>query len=155
MKKLLLTLTVAVLSSFAGDTFAAGGKAPIDIPGIIITPPGHDGGSGGGGGHHNSITCVSKNSATKRAYVAKGLYQSRIQTRALEACLDKAYYANRCGNATCENQRVRSNIEVVAQNSSTRRSYHGRANTRVEAKAIAMNKCLSSAYYASRCNIVR
>lgn len=135
MKNLLLTITLL----FSGSTaFAGGDKGPIEV---VVGPS-------------TSYACVSTNRRTGYSYVRKSSTRSFAQSNALDYCLNNSRRSRACSSARCARE-TNGLKRVVVENGRTGRLFRAQAFTRLEARAIAMNRCLNTVRDPNRCYVVR
>lgn len=135
----------------------------------------------GAGGEN---VCVVQNESvfSRRHFIARGLTQLEAESAATNGCLASASFASDCGVAQCvrdENniERVQARVDInigkgqidlsvvgmrlgaqcMSRNTSAfdKMTYLAKAGTELEAKAMAIDSCLSQASFASDCAFVR
>lgn len=131
MKKLLV---IFVLLLSQTQAFAGGGKGPIEI---IIAPS-------------DTFVCVSKNTKTRRHFVRKSSTRSFAKSAALDTCINNTNRARQCTDANCAKES--GNLKrVYVENKRSGRMFSAVAYTRLEAKAVALNRCLRNARRPGLC----
>lgn len=135
MKNFLMAVALVLTGATA---FAGGDKGPIDV---VIGPS-------------TSYACVARNQNTGYSYVRKSSSRSFAQSSALDYCLNNSRRGRACSNARCA-QETNGLKRVVVENGRTGQRFRANAYSRIEARAIAMNRCLNTVRNPSRCYVVR
>lgn len=131
-----------------------------------------------GKGGPNVCVTQNKSAFSKRFYIAREMARLDAKMESKNACLRKTSFASECGEPVCQDdtrnvEMILPKIEItprdgridivlsvlipgsqcLAENKGafSKKLYSAKAPTELEAKAIAMNACLSETSFASEC----